>query len=512
MPDIVLTTLNARYIHAAVGLRYLHANLKELKSRAEIIEFEISQDAKDIVDVLLERDPKIIGFGVYIWNVQESYEVISILRRIRPAIVIILGGPEVSYEWDQQKIVQCADYLVTGEADLAIEPLCSEILSGNRPSEKVIRGGIPELAKIELPYDLYSENDLKNRVLYFEASRGCPFTCEFCLSSVDIPVRQFDIARVLTELEGLYNRGARNFKFVDRTFNLNIRNSAAILEFFLARMVPGMFVHFEMVPDRFPRQLRELVAKFPAGSLQFEVGIQSFNPHVGQLISRKQNIEQILENLTYLRQETGVYIHADLIAGLPGETIESFANGFDQLIKANPHEIQVGILKRLRGTPIIRHDKEWGMVYGEHPPYEVLQTSCVDFNGLQKMRMFARFWDLISNSGNFQQSRLLLWQDEESPFWAFMKWSEWLFAKVGRRSSINLKSLSEYLFEYLWSVKKVDQQFCGTLIAADYVRGGRSDLPITLKPYKPEIEKEGIKSEAKLKRQRRTYSNMPEAL
>ncbi len=164
-------------------------------------------------------------------------------------------------------------------------------------------------------------------------------------------------------MQCLLDRGVKQFKFVDRTFNLNVNVSKAILEFFLTRYQPGHFFHFEMIPDRLPESLREIIAKFPPGALQFEVGIQTFNEEVAQLISRRQNYEKLADNFHFLRAETGVHIHADLIVGLPGETLESFAAGFDRLIALGPQEIQVGILKRLRGTPIVRHDAEWQMVY-----------------------------------------------------------------------------------------------------------------------------------------------------
>jgi radical SAM superfamily enzyme YgiQ (UPF0313 family) len=213
---------------------------------------------------------------------------------------------------------------------------------------------------------------------------------------------------------------------VDRTFNLNVNTSKAILEFFLERYKPGHFFHFEMVPDRLPEPLREVIAKFPAGALQFEVGIQTFNDEVGNLIKRRQNYERLAENFRFLRNQTGVHIHADLIAGLPGESLESFATGFDRLIALFPQEIQVGILKRLRGTPIVHHDADWQMIYNPHPPYEILQTKLLDFSMLQKLRRFSRYWDLVGNSGNFVEATPLIWRGQASPFWSFMLWSEWL--------------------------------------------------------------------------------------
>ena len=435
--DIVLTTLNAKYIHAAFGLRYLLANLGELQPRACLAEFDINQRPLDIAEVLLARNPKIIGFGIYIWNVGQTTELIAAIKRVRPDIKIILGGPEVSYETEAQPIVQLADHVITGEADLKFAEVCRVLLERRSPTRrenvgvqasacpdgtlkrelqhagpeagaplpKIIPAELPDFSQIVLPYDLYTDDDIAHRIIYVEASRGCPFTCEFCLSSLDIPVRQVPLAAMLEQLQRLLDRGVKQFKFVDRTFNLNVDFSKAILEFFLERYQPGHFFHFEMIPDRLPEALREVIAKFPPGALQFEVGHPDVQP--GSRRSRS-NAGRITKGWTTISvscaAETGVHIHADLIAGLPGETLESFAAGFDRLIALGPQEIQVGILKRLRGTPIVRHDAEWQMVYNPHPPYEILQNRLIDFATMQKLRRFARYWDLVGNSGNFIES------------------------------------------------------------------------------------------------------------
>lgn len=481
MPDIILTTLNAKYIHASFGLRYLMANLGPLRERAEIVEFDINQRPIDIADKLLAKNPRIIGFGVYIWNAAPTTEVIAMLKRVRPDIIIVLGGPEVSYETEQQMIVELADYVITGEADLKFAELCGDLLDENfarqRPAmSKVIPADLPDFSRIVLPYGLYTDEDIAHRIIYLEASRGCPFTCEFCLSSLDIPVRQVPLPALLDELQRLVDRGVKQFKFVDRTFNLNVSVSQAILEFFLARYKPGHFFHFEMIPDRLPEALREVIARFPRGALQFEVGIQTFNEDVGALIKRRQNYQRLEDNFRFLRGRTGVHIHADLIIGLPGETLESFAAGFDRLIALKPQEIQVGILKRLRGTPIVRHDADWQMIYSPYPPYEILQNKLVDFATMQKLRRFARYWDLIGNSGNFVETTPLIWKGE-SPFYAFMRWSEWLYLKTGRTHGIALSRLMELLFEYLTTEAEQNSRIAAKIMWADYQRGGRHDKP-----------------------------------
>lgn len=501
MPDIVLTTLNAKFIHASFGLRCLLANLGDLRGRACLVEFDINQRALDIVEALLAREPRIIGFGVYIWNVTETTEVVAALKRLRPDLTIILGGPEVSYETESQEITRLADHVITGEADLKFAEVCRALLEVKQeppPSSdpassiqhpasppKIIPAELPDPARLALPYDLYDERDLAHRVVYVEASRGCPFSCEFCLSSLDIPVRQFPLEPFLAAMQRLLDRGLRSFKFVDRTFNLNLATSRAILQFFLDRITPELFVHFEMIPDRLPEALREIIARFPPGALQFEVGIQSFNDDVCHLISRRQDVAKLEDNFRFLREHTGVHIHADLIVGLPGETLESFGAGFDRLIALGPQEIQVGILKRLRGTPIVRHDAEWQMVYHLQPPYEILSNKLMDFATMQRLRRFARYWDLVGNSGNFVETTPLLWSGGRSPFAAFLRFSDWLYARVGRTDSIALARLAELIFEHLTGELAQPPAIVAAALWRDYQRGGRHDVPGFLQPHLP---------------------------
>ncbi len=440
MTDIVLATFNAKYIHAAFGLRYLMANLGELQSRAKILEFHINQRVVDVAERILQENPKIVGLGVYIWNVAQSTQLVAALKRLRPELTVIVGGPEVSHEIEQQPICRDADVVIAGEADLAFADACRQVLD----APHVVTAALPDFDRLALPYSLYTDEDVAHRVIYVEASRGCPFECEFCLSSLDVPVRHVPLERFLGEMQRLLDRGCRRFKFVDRTFNLNLKTSAAILRFFLDRYEPGLFVHFEMIPDRLPAALREIIRQFPPGALQFEVGIQTFNERVAALIRRRQDNAKVEETLRWLRADTGVHVHADLIVGLPGEDVESFAAGFDRLVALGPQEIQVGLLKRLRGTPIVRHDREWGMVYSPEPPYEVLQTKLIDFFTMQRLRRFARYWDLVVNSGNFPAVA-----PEFRTFGEFMRFSDWLYAQTQQTHGIARSRLAELLGEYL---------------------------------------------------------------
>ena len=486
MPDIVLATLNAKYIHASFGLRYLLANLGELRPRAVLEEFIINQRPLEIAEKILAHHPRIVGLGVYIWNVSLTTELVALLKKISPEVTVVLGGPEVSYESDQQEIVRLANYTITGEGDLAFPELCRQVFAGTAPASKIIAAPLPDFEKLALPYDEYTEDDIAHRLIYVEASRGCPFSCEFCLSSLDIPVRQAPLDVFLATLDKLLARGVLHFKFVDRTFNLNLATGRRILEFFLERLKPGLFLHFEMVPDRLPPELRELIARFPAGTIQLEVGIQTFNADVATLISRRQDYVRLEDNFRFLRSQTGVHLHADLIAGLPGETLESFATGFDRLVALGPQEIQVGILKRLRGTPISRHDQAWGMVYSPLPTYEILHNKLLDFPTMQRLRRFARYWDLIGNSGNFVETTPLVWSNEASPFFSFLRLSDWLFTGEGRHHAIALVTLMELVFEYLTVELHQDAATVAASLWRDFQRGGRGELPPFLRPYLPD--------------------------
>ena len=480
---IVLATLNAKYIHASLGLRYLLANMDRhggagLRAQTQLREFVIGQPETRMVEDLLALQPEVIGLGVYIWNVVETTQLVRLLKALRPDIKIVLGGPEVSHEVGEQEICRLADHVVTGWGDVSFPKLCRALLDGPQPLMKVIAGEQPALDELALPYKDYSDEDLAQRLLYVEASRGCPFKCEFCLSSLDKTAWAFDLDIFMAEMEALYRRGARNFKFVDRTFNLKIDNSVRILQFFLDRIAeaPDVFVHFEVVPDSLPDRLKELIAQFPDGALQFEVGIQSFNPEVQQRISRKQDNDKTADNLRWLVTQSRAHVHADLIFGLPGETLQSFAEGFDRLYMLAPHEIQFGILKRLRGTPITRHTLDFAMAYDPHTPYTILQNSTVDFATMQRIKRFARYWDMVANSGRFSQALALLLAPG-SAFGHFLAFSDWLWQTTAKTHEFALEKLVDLLFAHLTQVRGLDEQAVRDALLADYQASGARARP-----------------------------------
>jgi hypothetical protein len=477
---ILLATINAKWIHPSLALRLLKANLGDYAGDCAILEFALRQPLGEKLEPLLSAAPRILGLSVSIWNHTATVELLRALaekRRERGGEgrpLVVLGGPEASFLPEGAEIFRYADYVIRGEGERAFRELCEYLLRGKGPvPEKFIDAEPADPGTLASPYGLYTDEDLRRKLVYVEASRGCPFNCEFCLSSVQAGgVREFPLEPFLADMEGILRRGARIIKFLDRTFNLDRERAGKILEFFLDALDLGphdepFCVHFEMVPSGIPAELREILRRFPPGSLRLELGIQTFNPAAAALAGRRSSPPEELELLAFLCGKTNAVVHADLIAGLPGEDLASFGRGFDRLWQVLSAglaerrageagnaaggplagaEIQPGILKRLPGTPIGRHDGPYGMRYAPDPPYEVLETAALSRSDLDRLKNFARFWELIMNRGNFPETALFF-PPGERVFDFFMALSERLLTRFGRNWGIDRKDLRKVLGE-----------------------------------------------------------------
>jgi len=464
--------------------------MQELQADTIIQEFSINDAIQTVAEKLLDNTPDVIGLGVYIWNADKIYELLEIIKKISPQTVVILGGPEVSY-FPFRINFDSADFIIQGEGDIAFYTLCKKLLNHTPPKDKIIKMSLPNLKELQLPYMYYTDNDIQNRYIYVEISRGCPFACEFCLSSMDERVRAFDLEAVLEEFEKLWHRGARNFKFVDRTFNLNMKSANMILDFFLAKE-PPYFAHFEVIPDHFPSALKEKIKAFPHGALQLEIGIQTLNPQIANNVSRNLNLKKIEENISFLHNETTAHIHLDLIVGLPGESLKSFGENLDKLVSLSDCEIQIGILKKLSGTYIDRHDKEYAMIYSDIVPYDILKNKNLSFKDIQIMKRFARFWDLTYNSGNFKQSVKLIWQ-ERSVFDSFYAFSLWIYEQTDSTWKISLQRVGELIFTYLTQINRIEKKSVATIMLEDMMQLKGRAIPHYLKPYAQELKIEAKK-------------------
>ncbi len=485
VPEIVLATLNARWTHSALGLRSLLANLgPDLAPRATLLEGTLAEDPVAFAERLLAAQPRVVGLGVYLWNVAPLTAAARYLRAVAPHVALVLGGPEVVDLQDLPALADLADVIITGEAERAFPAVCRTLLRGE-PTPPRVQAPPPDLATLALPDAAYDDEDVAHRVIYVETSRGCPYRCAFCLSARDRRVRRFPIDAVLAALDRLYARGVRRFKFVDRALHLGRGRGRRVLEWLLSRLDqdPALFAHFELVPDRLPKDLRPLLARFPAGSLQLEVGVQSFTPAVCARIGRRQDPERVADTLAFLCQDTAVHLHADLVVGLPGETRDEIAAGFDRLLTLGPQEIQVGLLKRLRGTPLAALAEPWSLRFHPEPPYEVRATSTLDASTVADLKAFAMCWDRLHNRGHLPTALPLLWQGGRSPFHAFDRLTRWLTARTGRAYALPLKDAVAHLYDYLTTERDLPDDLVGPALLADYRRVPRKDLPACLRPF-----------------------------
>jgi len=479
MADIVLAAINAKWIHPSLALRLLKANLGSLETRCEIFEFALRQPLAEKTEPLIAAlaappgHTRILGISVSIWNHLATIELLSELEKHRQTglnPVVVLGGPEVSHLPQQAEIFRYADYVIRGDGETAFRTLCEEILAGGKNFSCAPRSGQPlfidaenaDLREIRSAYHLYTDEDLTKKLVYVEASRGCPFNCEFCLSAVKSAcgsaVREFPLELFLDDMEELVRRGAGTFKFLDRTFNINIKRAVCIMEFFLKKIEEkkwDIVVHFEMTASLFPPELLETLARFPAGTLRLEIGIQTLNPEVSARIGRNSNPDKELEIIRFLAEKTNAIIHADLIAGLPGESLVSFGKGFDRLADCllngaffehektqSRAEIQLGILKLLPGAPISRHNETFKMRYNPLPPYEIEETSAMSAHDLERIKNFARFWEIIVNRS------LLNYENNKPVFERFMRLSDMLLSHFGRNWGIDKQELLSALQQY----------------------------------------------------------------
>ncbi len=483
--DVVLATYNARFTHASLGLRWLLANLHPDPPSTTVLEFYMRVPVARAAARILEYQPRVLALGVYIWNTQKMAELIRAVRSADPALVIVLGGPEVSADPEAFPEYAAVDAVIVGEAEELFAVWARRLLAGIRPDHKIIQGPPPDLAGLRLPYDYYSDADLQSRHIYVETTRGCPFRCDFCVSGCEAGIREFPLDTTLAACCRLAERGVRTLRFVDRTFNARPGRGAHILDTLRPWADQGLRVHLEFTPQSIYREdLQKALCAWPAGALHIELGIQSFNESVSQRVQRP-GIRHTEAALRFLLDTAQAEVHADLIVGLPGEDLDSIAAGFDRLLAHRPHEIQVGILKNLPGANLDRHIQPWGLHFDTNPPYALQSSSLLTNQELQRITQFAAYWDRLANHGLFPRTVPIILQGHRSSFVAFMHLSDWLFAGFGRTHSIDLHDLCAALFGYLTVELRHDRETVRVAMAADFCADGKRpkrSLPKCLRP------------------------------
>lgn len=408
---ILLTAINSKFIHSNLAVRYLKSFTNDLPYEGKIQEFTINDREERILEEIIKEDPDVVAFSTYIWNVELIERLANLIKKVNSNIEILYGGPEVSFDSVQFLRNNIGEYVIEGEGektyrDFVLYKLGELDIDKVRGLHYKNSGDVysnekrPLMSMDEIVFPYEEDEDLSNKIVYYEASRGCPFNCKYCLSSTSHGVRFLDIERVLEELNYFIKKKVKLVKFVDRTFNCNHKFSMAIWNFLINANTETSF-HFEISADILKDEEIKLLSKAPEGRFQFEVGVQTTNDDVLRNINRFVNFSDIKEKVLELMSIKNIKQHLDLIAGLPGEDYNSFVKSFNDVYSIHPEEIQLGFLKLLKGSSMREEAKMYGMEYSPYPPYEILKTNLVSYEEMIKLKKVEEMVDKYYNSQKF---------------------------------------------------------------------------------------------------------------
>lgn len=407
-------------------MRYLKAFTEDLNYDAVIKEVTINDRIENILKEIIIEKPHVVAFSTYIWNLEYVERLTELIKRVDNTIEILYGGPEVSYDSEAFLRKHKVDYVISGEGEDAYREFVLYKL-GEMPLEKIknlyfkkdgeifFNGNrsLMDMNKIVFPYT--KEENVENKIVYYEASRGCPFSCKYCLSSTIHGVRFLDAERVKKELQFFMDKGVKLVKFVDRTFNCNHKFAMDIWKFLIVADTSTRF-HFEISADILKEEEIELLNTAPKGRFQLEVGVQTTNPQVLKNINRTITFEDIREKVIGIKKSNNIHQHLDLIAGLSGEDFISFKNSFNDVYNLGVEMVQLGFLKLLRGSDMRLEAEEWGMEYSPYPPYEVLKTSHLTYKEILELKKVDEMVDKYYNSGKFTTILSFLVPKFKTPF------------------------------------------------------------------------------------------------
>ncbi len=413
---ILLTTLNAKFIHTSLALRWLYVANKE-RYNITFKEYIIKEKVETITEEILASGCDILSISVYIWNVKKVGQLVAALKKRKPNLIILVGGPEVMYEpqyflkeWEIDFVVSGEGEFVLGELFHALENKLPTTIPGVSSrasiSEVVVQADLEQLAKLPSPYQLEEDIPfLPHRMVYFESSRGCPYQCQYCLSSLEKGVRYFPKSYIVENLKYLIEHGAKQIKFLDRTFNLNKSHTKTIFDFLLANHRANLSCQFEIYADLLkPETISYLNNTLPKNYFRFEVGIQSTYEPTNLEVKRRQDFDILSQNITHLMEGGKVDLHLDLIAGLPFETFDRFIKSFNDVFALRAKEVQLGFLKMLRGTNLRKNAKRYGYHFDQEAPYEILYNDTISRDELDRIHDAEHALEKFWNSGRFSQT------------------------------------------------------------------------------------------------------------
>ncbi|WP_066066048.1 B12-binding domain-containing radical SAM protein [Neobacillus soli] len=493
--NVICSTLNAKYIHTNLAIRYLKAYAAP-EFNIQIKEYTIKDPVMNIVSDLYQQKPTVIGFSCYIWNIEETLKVVNMLKKIDPSILIVLGGPEVSYdttEWMNK--YPDVDFIVLGEGEQTFKQLLTEIershnyrnvhgIAYRHNGEVLLTAQMNKLDLKELPSPYRFSEDhahLGKRVTYIETSRGCPFSCQFCLSSIEVGVRYFDREKIKEDIRYLMANGAKTIKFVDRTFNISRSYALEMFRFLIDEHLPGTVFQFEITADIMrPEVIEFLNQEAPKGLFRFEIGVQSTNDFTNELVMRKQNFSKLTRTVTLVKEGGKIDQHLDLIAGLPEEDYSSFRKTFNDVFEMRPEELQLGFLKMLRGTGVRLRAADHQYIYMDHSPYEILSNNVLSFDDIVKIKQVEDVLEKYWNDHRMDHTvEYLVTNVFPSPFDFFQQfgsyWDERGWSRIGHQ----LEDLFRRLHSFLEQMSVENLDVILGLMKYDYLKNHK------FKPRKP---------------------------
>lgn len=483
MKKIVLTAINSQYVHLNVAVRYLKKYVeKNSDIKLDIYETNINNQLMNIIKDLFEKQPDMIIFSTYIWNKEYVFSITKELKKILPDVKIALGGPEVSYEWD--KIMaenQEIDYIFTGEGEKVLLNFFTKDISEvkgvvYREGDNLKYNGIEPLIEnldiIPFPYDDEELQD-RTKIFYYESSRGCPFNCSYCMSSIDKSVRYYSIDRTKEDLKRFIDSPIKLLKFVDRTFNLSKEKYMAIWRFLLENYREGITFHFEINANIFDDETLDFLETVPKGYFQFEIGVQTIDAQAMKSIGRINKLEKLEHNIR--RISRNIHLHLDLIAGLPYETYDKFRESFDYVHRLKPEMIQLGFLKLLKGTKMYDEREKYGYKYFSKPPYEVFSNEFISFAEMVKLKNLEKVLDFYYNSEKFPESvQWIIENHYESAFSFYEDVAEYFdkrgYLKVNHKES----TLFTLLYEFYLDKGLKDREIFVEYLKYDYLMLGKT--------------------------------------
>lgn len=503
---ILLVAVNAKYIHCNLALYSLRAAAgRSCRDHIEIAEYTINQQMDEILRDLYKKQPDLVAFSCYIWNRRMIGELLKEIPKVLPDVILWAGGPEASY--DAETLLETYPYLsgiMRGEGEGTFARLADYYIEGTGQLSRIrgitFRDAKKQMQKTEdpemvdldqLPFAYEDLEAFSHKILYYESSRGCPYRCSYCLSSIEKRVRFRSLSLVKQDLQRFLKARVPQVKFVDRTFNADVERAEELWEWILEHDNGVTNFHFEVGADRVTEKAFQIMRRMRPGLIQLEIGVQSVNPDTIRRIHRTMDLEKLKENVKQIRQFQNIHQHLDLIAGLPGEDLASFRQSFNEVFALKPDQLQLGFLKVLKGSRMYQEAAAYGIVFHGEPPYEVLRTNWLSYGELLLLKGVEAMTELYYNSHQFDQTLKMVLKRYESPFDFFHELAVYYedrgYDRVSHSRMARYDILREFLQEKGYPDAETDPCMVYDLYAREPLKS-RPSFAVDLRPYRKRLK------------------------